>query len=89
MIDKFFKITTLLKFNQQIPPMKAIRVTELTKYLMSRTQEEMVNEVTELFQMIKKVKQYFTMKLNSQGAEQVLETYKNIIMHEFFPKKNS
>jgi len=83
----FFKITTLLKFNQQIPPMKAIKVTELKKYLMSRTQEEMVNEVTELFQMIKEVKQYYTMKLDTQGAQQVLETYKNIITHEFFPNR--
>ena len=83
----FFKITTLLKFNQQLPPMKAIKVTELKKYLMSRTQEEMVNEVTELFQMIKEVKQYYTMKLDTQGAQQVLETYKNIIKHEFFPNR--
>ena len=56
--------------------MKAIKVTELKKYLMSRTQEEMVNEVTELFQMIKEVKQYYTMKLDTQGAQQVLKHIK-------------
>ena len=54
---------------------------------MSRTQQEMVNEVTELFQMIKEVKQFYTMKLDTQGAQQVLETYKNIITHEFFPSR--
>jgi hypothetical protein len=50
--------------------MKAIKVHELKNYLMSRTQEEMVSEVTELFQMIKELKQYYTIKLDSQGAEQ-------------------
>jgi hypothetical protein len=32
--------------------------------------------------MIKEVKQFYTMKLDTQGAQQVLETYKNIITHE-------
>lgn len=87
MIYRFFKITKSLKFNQPIFPMKAIKATELKKYLMSRTQQEIVNEVTELFQMIKELKQYYTIKLDIQGAQQVLETYKNIITHEFFPSR--
>jgi hypothetical protein len=67
--------------------MKAIKTTELKTYLMSRTQQEMVKEVTELFQMIKEVKEYYTIKLDSQGTEHVLDNYKNIITHEFFPNR--
>ena len=33
------------------------------------------------------VKQYYTIKLDTQGAQRVLETYKNIITHEFFPNR--
>jgi hypothetical protein len=64
-----------------------MKVTKLKKYLISLDQQTMVSEVLELFRNFDMVKDYYETKLNPVIDTATLDKYKDVITHEFFPKR--
>jgi hypothetical protein len=64
-----------------------INLTTLKKYLKSCSQAELISDIAELFQQNQLVKEYYQIKLDPQGEEQVAEKYKKVIENEFFPTR--
>ena len=59
------------------------KVSELKRYLASRSQAELVQDIAELFKRIPAVKDYYQVKLNPQAEDDVADRYKVIIRREF------
>ena len=64
-----------------------ITLSHLKKYLKNCSQEELVNEISELFRTFPAVKQYYQIKLYPESEEQVITKYKKAIENEFFPSR--
>lgn len=64
-----------------------ITLSHLKKYLKNCSQEELVNEISELFKKFPTVKEYYQIKLYPQSEEQVITQYKKVIENEFFPSR--
>ncbi len=67
--------------------MKNITISKLKKELSGKSEKELTDEIVNLFKKIPQVKEYYTVALCAEGEEHVLDKYKNIITHEFFPKR--
>ena len=67
--------------------MKYITLTALKKYLATQSEQQLTDEITGLFKQFPAVKDYYTSKLSSQGSAEVLEKYKALVQHEFFPSR--
>lgn len=67
--------------------MKAISLTNLKLYLKQRSQEELINEISELFTKFENVKDYYSAKVNPKSQGEILKKYKEIIKKEFFPSR--
>lgn len=64
-----------------------MNVTDIKKYLMSLDQSTIIGEVVELFRNFELVKDYYETKLNTESTSTIFEKYKDVITHEFFPKR--
>lgn len=64
-----------------------ITLSHLKKYLKNCSQEELVNEISELFKKFPLVKEYYQIKIYPQSEEQVINKYKKVIEDEFFPSR--
>jgi hypothetical protein len=64
--------------------MKNMNVSELKKKLKSKTQKELIDDIATLFKSFDVVKEYYQVQLLGND-ESVLQKYKAIIEHEFFP----
>jgi len=64
--------------------MKKMNVSELKKKLKSKTQKELIDDIATLFKSFDVVKEYYQVQL-FDNDESVLQKYKAIIEHEFFP----
>lgn len=64
-----------------------ITLSHLKKHLKSCSQEELVNEISELFRRFPIVKQYYQIKLYPESEERVITKYKKAIEDEFLPSK--
>ena len=64
-----------------------LTVRELKAYLKSRTQEELVNDIAELFGKLDAVRDYYALRLLRGYDEELLTRYKAVIENEFFPKR--
>jgi len=67
--------------------MKNITISKLKKSLSGKSENELLEEITNLFKRIPQVKEYYTLAFSEEGEEQILEKYKEIITNEFFPKR--
>ncbi|MCI5179245.1 MAG: hypothetical protein D3911_07970 [Candidatus Electrothrix sp. AW3_4] len=67
--------------------MKNITISQLRKELSGKSEKELTDEIVNLFKKIPQVKEYYTVAFSAEGEEHVLEKYKDIITHEFFPKR--
>ncbi|HUU41746.1 MAG TPA: DUF6155 family protein [Desulfatiglandales bacterium] len=67
--------------------MKGISLTNLKRYLKHRSEEELINEISELFAKFENVKDYYSAKLSPGNRDQILQKYKAIIEREFFPAR--
>ena len=61
---------------------KNLTVTQLKKYLSTRTQAELVDDILALYKNYSDVKDYYQIHL-SGDIEQVFEKYKKIVVNEF------
>jgi len=62
--------------------------TALKKHLQSLPKEQIIEQVLELYESYKPVKEYFTFYLNP-NEEGMFEKYKTLIVNEFYPKTKS
>lgn len=62
-------------------------LTTLKQYLKNRFKEELIGDISELFQKFDMVKDYYQIQLSPQAEKQVSAKYKKIIENEFFPTR--
>jgi hypothetical protein len=60
----------------------------LKKELQLLTKAQLTEQILELYNTYKSVKEYYEHYLNPQGEKELMEKYKAIIVKEFFPKSN-
>lgn len=65
--------------------MQQLKVTDLKKHLMSKTQPDLMKEILHLCKVFPEVTEYYTLKLAPATEPQILAKYKKIIKNEFFP----
>jgi hypothetical protein len=58
----------------------------LKKELQKLTQEQLIEQILELYQTNKSVKEYYEFYLNPLNEKDLFEKYKAIIVQEFYPK---
>ncbi len=64
-----------------------INLTNLKKYLKTRSQDELIGDIAELFKRFQPVKDYYQIQLYPEDQKQVAVKYKKIIEDEFFPTR--
>jgi hypothetical protein len=64
-----------------------INLTILKKHLKTRSQEELIGDIAELYKRFQPVKDYYQIQLAPQDETQVAAKYKKIIEDEFFPSR--
>lgn len=64
-----------------------ITLSHLKKHLKNCSQEELIDEISELFRRFPVVKKYYQIKLYPESEEQVITKYKKAIEDEFLPSK--
>src|SRR5205085_4447849 len=60
---------------------------ELTQYLNSRSRDQLIAEIGEIFWKFDTVKDYYQTRLEPDGSKNVCDKYKSVIHDEFFPEK--
>ena len=64
-----------------------INLTILKKHLKTCSQEELINDIAELYKRFQPVKDYYQIQLAPQDETQVAAKYKKIIEDQFFPTR--
>jgi Family of unknown function (DUF6155) len=64
-----------------------VNINDFKQYLKSRSQEELIADIAELFRKFPAVREYYQIKLHPQEEEEIVAKYKQIIANEFFPVK--
>ena len=67
--------------------MKNITISKLKKSLSGKSENQLLEEIINLFNKIPQVKEYYTLAFSEEGEELILDKYKGIITNEFFPKR--
>ncbi|MHB1044345.1 MAG: DUF6155 family protein, partial [Eubacteriales bacterium] len=63
-----------------------IKVTDLKKYLLTKTDKELREEIVELFKINNKVKEYYYLKVKPDEEKILMNKYKDIIQTNFSPR---
>ncbi len=63
--------------------------TQLKKELQKLTKEQLIEQITELYDNYKPVKEYYSVYLNPNSGHDLFEKYKAIIVNEFYPNTKS
>ncbi len=64
-----------------------MKIKDLKQYLETRSREQLIADIGEMFTKIDAVKDYYQSKLNLGYSAEVGEKYKSVIKHEFFPER--
>lgn len=64
-----------------------MKIKDLKQYLDTRSREQLIAEIGDMFSKIDSVRDYYQSKLNLGYSAEVAEKYKSIIKHEFFPAR--
>jgi len=64
-----------------------IKITDLKKYLLTKTDKELREEIVELFKINDKVKEFYYLKVKPDEEEILMNKYREVIQNEFFPKR--
>lgn len=67
--------------------MTKITVTQLKKYLKTKSKEQLINEISKLYDKCLTVRDYYIAKMVVGGNSLLLDKYKKIIKSEFFPER--
>jgi hypothetical protein len=62
-------------------------IKTLKQYLHQREKEELIDEIVHLSSKFKIVKDYYQEKTGADGNGKILEKYKSLVTHEFFPTR--
>jgi hypothetical protein len=62
---------------------------QLKKELQKLTKEQLVEQIAELYDAYKPVKEYYQTFLNPDNIQELFEKYKAIIINEFYPNTKS
>jgi len=68
--------------------MKNLTISKLKKALSGKSENDLLEEIINLFKKIPQVKEYYTLALSEEGEELIFDKYKEIITNEFFPKRD-
>ena len=60
---------------------------QLKKELQRLTKEQLIEQITELYDIYKPVKEYYKTRLNPDGIQELYEKYKAVIIDKFHPGK--
>ena len=60
---------------------------QLKKELQRLTKEQLIEQITELYDAYKPVKEYYKTRLNPNGIQELYEKYKAVIIDKFHPNK--
>jgi hypothetical protein len=64
-----------------------MKIKDLKQYLDTRSREQLIAEIGDMFSKIGSVRDYYQSKLNLGYSADVADKYKSIIKHEFFPAR--
>jgi len=64
-----------------------MKIKDLKQYLDTRSMEQLVAEISDMFSKIDSVRDYYQSKLNLGYSAEVSEKYKSSIKNEFFPSR--
>ncbi|MBN2642545.1 MAG: hypothetical protein JXR78_12895 [Victivallales bacterium] len=67
--------------------MATLTPTQLKNHLKTKSTDELVKEICELYRKFTDVKDYYQTTLSKTGKEEVLKKYKLIVENEFFPSR--
>ena len=67
--------------------MATLNQRTLKLHLKSLSHEELLSEIAMLYDKFKPVKEFYQTKLSANAGQEVLEKYKAVIRHEFFPSR--
>ena len=67
--------------------MAKVTIKELKHYLMDRSSDELIVDISELFKRFEPVEEYYRCRILPDGNEKLLHKYKGIIQNEFFPSR--
>jgi hypothetical protein len=56
-----------------------LKITDLKKYLKSKSEEELLQEILTLAKTFKDVKEYYNLKINPESEKETLEKYKKLV----------
>ena len=65
--------------------MTKLTLTQLKNHLKSKSANELVQEISELYKKFADVKDYYQTTLSESDKKEVLQKYKLIVRNEFFP----
>jgi hypothetical protein len=66
---------------------KKITLTELKMYLKSRSKEQLITSIAELYKKFPAVKEHYQLEINPASEAEIAEGYKKTIKDEFFPAR--
>jgi hypothetical protein len=64
-----------------------MKIKDLKQYLNTRSREQLIAEIGDMFSKIDSVRDFYQSKVNLGYSAEVAEKYKSIIKHEFFPTR--
>lgn len=67
--------------------MPNLKITDLKKYLKTKSNDELQKEIVEIVKNFKDVKEYYNLKLNPESEKEVFEKYRKKVQNEFFPDR--
>lgn len=64
-----------------------MKLKDLKQYLGTRSREQLIADIGDMFSKMDAVKDYYQSKLSLGYSAEVSEKYKSVIKHEFFPER--
>jgi hypothetical protein len=65
----------------------SINLSVLKSHLKMRSQEQLIDEISDLFKRFSEVKDYYQVKIYPEANTEIIGKYKEIIENEFFPSR--
>ena len=62
-------------------------VRQFNQYLSGKSSEQLTKELSDLYKNIPAVRDYYAMRMDDNGKQEVLAKFKTVIDQEFFPKR--
>jgi hypothetical protein len=67
--------------------MQKLKITDLRKYLRTKDNQGLEQEILDLVKLFPNVKEYFEAKIYGENEDELLKKYEKIVRNEFFPDR--